>query len=54
MLLEWREREDKEVDVAIDRDLRTQMTLKRCGFYNFWALEGMRSQVWLLEMLVGY
>jgi hypothetical protein len=31
-----------------------QVTLKRCGLYKFWALKGMRAQVRLLEMLVGY
>jgi hypothetical protein len=30
------------------------MALKRCGLYKFWALKGMRAQVRLLEMLVGY
>jgi hypothetical protein len=30
------------------------MALKRCGLYKFWVLKGMRAQVRLLEMLVGY
>ena len=30
------------------------MALKICGLYKFWALKGMRAQVRLLEMLVGY
>jgi hypothetical protein len=30
------------------------MALKQCGLYKFWALKGMRAQVRLLEMLVGY
>jgi hypothetical protein len=54
MVLEWREREHEEVDVVVDRDLGAQMALKRCGLYKFWALKGMRAQVRLLEMLVGY
>jgi hypothetical protein len=54
MVLEWREREHEEVDVAVDRDPGAQMALKRCGLYKFWALKGMRAQVRLLEMLVGY
>jgi hypothetical protein len=31
-----------------------KQALKRCGLYKFWALKGMRAQVRLLEMLVGY
>jgi hypothetical protein len=54
IVLEWREREHEEVDVAVDRDPGAQMALKRCGLYKFWALKGMRAQVRFLEMLVGY
>jgi hypothetical protein len=54
MVPKWREREHEEVDVVVDRDLGAQMALKRCGLYKFWALKGMRAQVRLLEMLVGY
>jgi hypothetical protein len=54
MVLEWREQENEEVDNVVDRDLGAQMDLNRCGFYRFWALKGMRAQVRLLEMLVGY
>jgi len=54
MVLEWREWEYEEVDAAIEWDLATQTALKRCGLYKFWALKGMRAQVRLLEMLVGY
>jgi hypothetical protein len=54
MVLEWREREHEEVDAAVDRDPVAQAALKRCGLYKFWALKGMRAQVRLLEMLVGY
>ena len=31
-----------------------QAALKICVLYKFWALKGMRAQVRLLEMLVGY
>jgi hypothetical protein len=54
IVLEWREREHGEVDAAVDRDLVAQAALKRCGLYNFWTLKGMRAQVRLLELLVGY
>jgi hypothetical protein len=52
MVLEWREREHKEVDAIVDRDLVAQMALKRCVLYKFLALKGMRTQVRFLEMLV--
>jgi hypothetical protein len=54
MVLEWRERQHEEVDAAVDQDLVAQAALKRCVLYKFWALKGMRAQVRLLEMLVGY
>jgi hypothetical protein len=54
MVLEWREREHEEVDVVVERDLRAQMTLKRCGLYKFWALKRMRAQVRFLQLLVDY
>jgi hypothetical protein len=54
MVLEWREREHEEVDAAVERDPVAQAALKICGLYKFWALKGMRAQVRLLEMLVGY
>jgi len=54
MVLEWREKEHEGVDVAVDGDLVAQAALKMCGLYDFWDLKGMRAQVRLLEMLVGY
>ena len=53
-MLEWREREHEEVDVAVERDPGAQMALKICCLYNFWALKGMRAQVRLLQILVNY
>jgi hypothetical protein len=52
MVLEWREREHKEVDDVLERDLRAQMALKRCRLYPFWALIGMRAEVRLLQLLM--
>ena len=43
-----------EVDADVDQDLVAQAALKICGLYKFLALKGMRAQVRLLEMLVGY
>jgi hypothetical protein len=54
MVLEWRERECEEVDETVEMDLVAQATLKICDIYKFCALKGMRAQVRLLEMLVGY
>ena len=48
------ERENEEVDAVGERDAGAQLSLKICGIYKFWALKGMRAQVRLLEMLVGY
>jgi hypothetical protein len=54
MLLEWRERNHEEVYATVDRDLVAEAALKICGLYKFWVLKGMRDQVRLLEMLMGY
>jgi hypothetical protein len=54
MVLEWREREHEEVDATVDRDPVAQAALNICVLYKFWPLKGMRAQVRLLEMLVGY
>jgi hypothetical protein len=54
MVLQGREREHGEVDAVVDRDPVAQATLKRCDLYKFWVLKGMRAQVRLLDMLVGY
>jgi hypothetical protein len=54
MVLEWREREHEEVEVVVERYMGAHMALKRCVLYKFWSLKGMRVQVRLLEMLVGY
>jgi hypothetical protein len=53
MVLEWREREHEEVDVAVERYEGAQISLKICGIYKFWTLKGMRAQVRLLQMLVN-
>jgi hypothetical protein len=38
----------------VEHDPVAQATLKICVLYNFLALKGMRAQVRLLEMMVGY
>ena len=54
MVLEWREREHEEVDVAVERDLGDQMALKICGLYKFWSLKGMTAQFRFLQFLMDY
>jgi len=54
MVIEWGEREHKEIYVVVGRDARAQQFLKICGLYNFWSLKGMRAQVRLLKLLVNY
>jgi hypothetical protein len=54
MVIEWREREHEEVDVVVERDVRAQQDLQRCGIYKFWAIKGMRAQVRLLQTLINY
>jgi hypothetical protein len=39
MVLEWRERENEEVDEVVERDAGAQLDLKICGLYKFWALK---------------
>jgi hypothetical protein len=54
MVLEWRDNEHEKVDVVVERDLRAQMALKKCGLYKFWDIKGMRAQVRLLQFLIDY
>jgi hypothetical protein len=43
MVIEWREREHEEINVAVERDAGAQQDLKRCGLYKFLSLKGMRA-----------
>jgi hypothetical protein len=54
MVIEWREREHEEVDVAVERDMRAQKYFQRCGIYKFWAIKGRRAQVRLLQTMINY
>ena len=54
MVLEWREREHGEVEVAIRADLMAQQALRACGLYKFWCLGSLRAKPRLLQMLVDY
>ena len=54
MVLEWREREHGDVEVAVQGDLVAQQALRACGLYKFWCLGSLRAIPRLLQMLVDY
>ena len=54
MVLERRERENRDVEEAVQGDLMAQQALRACGIYNFWCLCGLRAKPRLLQMLVDY
>ena len=54
MVLEWREREHRDVEEAVSGDLMAQQALHACGLYKFWCLGGLRAKPRLLQMLVDY
>ena len=54
MVLEWREREHGDVEVAMQGDLMAQQTFRACGWCKFWCLSSLRAKPRLLQMLVDY
>ena len=53
MVLEWREREHGDVEVAVQGDLMAQQALCACGLYKFLCLGSLRAKPRLLQMLVN-
>jgi hypothetical protein len=51
-MLDWREREHEDVDLAAIGHQPSIDALKACGLYKYWAIPGMRGQVPFLEWLV--
>lgn len=51
-MLDWREREQEDVDLAAVGHQPSIDALKQCGLYKYWAIAGMRAQVPFLEWLV--
>ena len=51
-MLDWREREHEDVDLATINHQPSTDVLKACDLYKFWAILGMRAQVDFLEWLV--
>jgi hypothetical protein len=45
MELEWTKREHEAVDAIVERDMGSQMALKRVRLYMFLELKRMRAQV---------
>ena len=54
MVLEWREREHRDVEEAVQGDLMAQLALRACGLYNFWCFGSLRAKPRLLQLLVDY
>ena len=54
MVLDWREREHGDVEVAVQGDLMDQQALWACGLYKFWCLGILRAKPRLLQLLVDY
>ena len=52
IMLDWREREHEDVDLAAINHQPSIDALKACGLYKFWAIPGMRAQVDFLQWLV--
>ena len=51
-MLDWREREHEDVDLAAINHQPSIDALKACGLFKFWAIPGMRAQVDFLQWLV--
>jgi hypothetical protein len=51
-MFEWREREHQDNDEMDLNDLDTINSLRQCGFLKFFKIQGMRTQLRLLEYLV--
>ena len=51
-MLDWREREYEDVDLAAIGHQPSIDALNACGLYKYWAIPGSRGQVPFLEWLV--
>jgi hypothetical protein len=52
MVLEWRERENKEDNSIVENHSPTIVALRNCGLLKYFRIPGMRAQVRLLEYLM--
>ena len=44
-MLDWREREHEDVDLAVMNHQPSVDALKACGLYKFWAVPGLFAVV---------
>ena len=51
-ILIWQEREQEDVDFVTINLMLILQALRECGLLNFWAIQGMRAQVDILQWLV--
>lgn len=51
-MLDWREREHEDVDLATINHQPLIDALKTCGLYKFWTIPSMRAQVDFFQWLV--
>ena len=54
MTISWREREHSAIDNEVMQDQVSLNILRNCRLLNFFKIPNMKSNVWLLEMLVNY
>jgi hypothetical protein len=52
-MIEWKEREHEMDDITALRSPRTQASLRACGLLKFFKLQKMKSEVLLLEHIIG-
>jgi hypothetical protein len=52
-MIEWKEREHEMDDIAALRSPRTRAALRACGLLKFFKLQKMKSEVLLLEHIIG-
>jgi hypothetical protein len=52
-MIEWKEREHEMDDIAALRSPRTRAALRSCGLLKFFKLQKMKSEVLLLEHIIG-
>ena len=54
LTISWRECEHSAIDQEVMRDRSSLNILQNCGLLKFYKMPNMKSNVWLLEMLVNY
>jgi hypothetical protein len=52
-MIEWKERENEMDDIAALQSPRTRAALRAYGLLKFFKLQKMKSEVMLLEHIIG-